>query len=141
MNVGWTLLSLQLLANVVKREYVLLQDIVDLLIEWSHEELFPTYTVKDLLWGYDEPLINKTLSLLESLLHKKFPVSDKFGLFVGVSHFKWFFSSKDKTPWHFYTSILNDQGKYPVSILRKSNLNFKLYLMWWMVYPKTVQLC
>ena len=78
----------QLLANIVKKEYAPIQDIVELLLEWSEEELFSTYSVSDLLWGYDDPLLNKTLTILESVFHKKFSITDKFGIFVGVSHIK-----------------------------------------------------
>lgn len=77
-------LYFQLLANIVKREYVPIKDLVEILIEWSGEDLFPTHTVGELLWGYDDPLINKTITLLESLMKKKFSISDKFGIFVGV---------------------------------------------------------
>ncbi|WAR00806.1 SCRB2-like protein [Mya arenaria] len=59
-----------------------LMKIADALIEWGEKDVFMTLSVKDLVWGYDEPLINKTVTLLQELglpIH----IDDHFGLFVG----------------------------------------------------------
>ncbi|XP_052792944.1 lysosome membrane protein 2-like [Mya arenaria] len=78
-------IPLMLIANIVKREVDWLQKIADALIEWGEKDVFMTLSVKDLVWGYDEPLINKTVTLLQELglpIH----IDDHFGLFVGTNN-------------------------------------------------------
>jgi len=73
------------IANIVKKEFSWLQKFADALIEWGEKDIFLSLSVKDLVWGYDEPLINKTVTLLNSFgVHLN--ISDKFGLFVGVRY-------------------------------------------------------
>ncbi|XP_060576218.1 lysosome membrane protein 2-like isoform X1 [Ruditapes philippinarum] len=77
-------IPLMLIANVLKKEFGVLQTLAAALLDWANEDLFVTLSIKDLVWGYDEPLINKTISLINSLgFHLN--ISDKFGIFVGTN--------------------------------------------------------
>ncbi|KAH3692244.1 lysosome membrane protein 2-like isoform X2 [Dreissena polymorpha] len=78
-------IPLMVIANIVKREFSWLQKLVDSLLDWGETDVFMTLSVKDLVWGYDEPLINKTIGVLKEL---GFPlkIDDHFGIFVGTNN-------------------------------------------------------
>lgn len=48
------------------------------------QEAFINRTVKDILWGYDEPL----LDFINALFPGKLPFKGKFGLFADVSELR-----------------------------------------------------
>ncbi|XP_045204924.1 lysosome membrane protein 2-like [Mercenaria mercenaria] len=77
-------IPLMLIANILKREFSALQIIAAALLDWASEDLFVTLSIHDIIWGYDEPLINKTVSLINALgFHLE--LNDKFGIFVGTN--------------------------------------------------------
>lgn len=78
------ILLFQLIANILKKEFAILKDVAELLLDWADEDVLINVSVGDIVWGYHEPLINKTVSVLSGL-GIKLNVSDKFGIFVGVS--------------------------------------------------------
>ena len=53
------------------------------MLELLSQEVFVELTVKEILWGYENPLIELAKGIFPP--EKQFPF-DKFGLFVGVSH-------------------------------------------------------
>ncbi len=46
-----------------------------------NQELFTTLSIRDLLWGYQDPLLNQ----LQALVGEAMISSDEFGLLLGVS--------------------------------------------------------
>ncbi|XP_077984146.1 lysosome membrane protein 2-like [Glandiceps talaboti] len=88
MSVGWdnetfTTLSIPLLTlvNLVKYEPDLVQYVIEALEKQAHSSLFMDLSVKDLVWGYKDPLLAyiKSLPLIGDLL----PIPEEFGLFMG----------------------------------------------------------
>ena len=75
--------SFQTIANIVKREFSLIQEIAEGLLEWAKEKLFITLSVSDIIWGYNEPLISKFVNLAHDFGYNV-SLSEKFGIFVGV---------------------------------------------------------
>ena len=53
------------------------------MLELLSQEVFVELTVKEILWGYENPLIELAKGIFPP--EKQFPF-DKFGLFVGVSN-------------------------------------------------------
>ena len=74
----------QTVANIVKREFSFIQEFVEALLEWAKEDLFVNLSVKDLIWGYKEPLIAKFIDLLHKF-HFNVSLSEDFGIFSTVS--------------------------------------------------------
>lgn len=75
-------IPMMLVVNIVKNEFGLVQEAAEAILEWSKENLFVNLTVKDFLWGYTDPMLNKTLQLLKDLGLNE-TISDQFGVFVG----------------------------------------------------------
>ena len=73
------------------REYAFIQEAAELILDYGDDSnLFRTLTVRELMWGYQDPLLKKVNELL-----KKFHLStidDHFGLFYGV----WIFVNLNK---------------------------------------------
>ena len=68
----------------MKKEFSLIQEFVEALLEWAKEELFINLSVKDLIWGYKEPLFAKFIDLLKKF-HVNVSISEDFGIFSSVS--------------------------------------------------------
>ena len=74
-----------MIANIVRNEPGPLQMFAQAILTWAGEqELFLKLSVKDIIWGYRDPLLNKTMDILK-LLHLNATLDDHFGIFVGVS--------------------------------------------------------
>ena len=67
----------------MKREFPLIQEIAEGMLEWANEKLFMTLTVHDIIWGYKEPLISKFVNLAADFGYNV-SISENFGIFVGV---------------------------------------------------------
>ncbi|XP_070552515.1 lysosome membrane protein 2-like isoform X2 [Ptychodera flava] len=68
--------------NMVRTLPGFLQKIVDFLAEVMDEKLFKTLTVKELLWGYEDPIFR----LVYNLTGSQFIPSPYFGLFQGQNN-------------------------------------------------------
>lgn len=59
------------------------------LIWFRDDSLFKTLTVKQLLWGYEDPLLRAIKEAVDranvTFQNKTFSFDDRFGLFYGVS--------------------------------------------------------
>ncbi|KAL4230682.1 Lysosome membrane protein 2 [Mactra antiquata] len=73
-----------LIANVLQNEFSVIKDLAQVFLDWSSEEVLINVSVGDMVWGYDEPLINKTVTILNKF-GLKLNISDKFGIFAGTN--------------------------------------------------------
>ncbi|KAK3592837.1 hypothetical protein CHS0354_028913 [Potamilus streckersoni] len=73
------------IADIVRKEYPLIQELVELLLDWANESLVMDVTVNGILWGYEEPMIRKIKDLAQKLGHP-LNISDRFGLFSGQNN-------------------------------------------------------
>lgn len=71
-------------ANIVSKEFSFIQEMAEALLEWAHEDLFITLSVKDIIWGYKEPLISKFVDLAHKFGYN-ISLNENFGLFVGTN--------------------------------------------------------
>ena len=76
--------SPQTIANLVRFEGWLVQDIVNAILDGTEEHLFMELSVADLMWGYEDNLL-KTIKEAAAKIGFKLPFDDKFGLFYEVS--------------------------------------------------------
>lgn len=77
-------IPLMTIANIVRNEYAILQHIAEELLKWGNETLFDKLTIRDIIWGYKEPLITKFVNLAKDF-HINLNISEDFGLFVGTN--------------------------------------------------------
>lgn len=69
---------------MVRDQWPLVKDLVKAAMDLYKEQYMRTYTVKDLLWGYDDPIL-AIINKVAKLLKINIPIPPKFGLFYGVS--------------------------------------------------------
>ena len=72
------------MAEIIRREYSWIQELVELVLDWGGDSnLFTTLSVKDIMWGYEDPLLKKVKSILKKYVNST-TFDDKFGLFYKV---------------------------------------------------------
>ncbi|KAL3880575.1 hypothetical protein ACJMK2_032806 [Sinanodonta woodiana] len=73
------------IADIISKEYPVIKELVELLLDWANESLIMDVSVKGILWGYEEPMIKKIKDLARTFGFA-LNISDQFGLFSGQNH-------------------------------------------------------
>lgn len=106
------------IANIVKNEYPILEEIAEGVLEWAKEKLFISLSIKDILWGYKEPLFAKFVELARDLGFN-LTLNENFGLFVGTN------GSDDG--WYNIHTGTKDSSKFGII----DNWNYMKMLDYW----------
>lgn len=97
-------------AEIIRREYSWIQELVELVLDWGGDSnLFTTLSVKDIMWGYEDPLLKKVKSILKKYVNST-TFDDKFGL--------------------FYKQNGSDDGLYTIYSGTKTWKNFGMIELW-----------
>lgn len=74
----------QTIAEIIRREYSWIQELVELVLDWGDDSnLFMKLSVKEIMWGYEDPLLKKVKAILQKYVNTT-TFDDKFGLFYNV---------------------------------------------------------
>lgn len=77
----------QTIAEIIRREYSWIQELVELVLDWGDDSnLFMKLSVKEIMWGYEDPLLKKVKAILQKYVNTT-TFDDKFGLFYNVRIF------------------------------------------------------
>nr|KAG5697774.1 hypothetical protein BaRGS_026731 [Batillaria attramentaria] len=71
------------IATLLRYQYGFIEELADLVLDVAGEHLFVTLSVRQLLWGYEDPLLKDVRDLLLKH-HVHLPFNDTFGLFSKV---------------------------------------------------------
>ena len=75
----------QTLGTMIRFKSAIIQWLIQPLLYALGERLFTSYTVKEYLWGFEDPALQKINNITEKYFHRKLVKQDTFGLFYGVS--------------------------------------------------------
>ncbi|XP_061164515.1 cytoplasmic FMR1-interacting protein 2-like [Saccostrea echinata] len=98
------------IADIIRREYSWIQELVEIVLDWGDDSnLFTTLSVKDIMWGYEDPLLKKIKAIVQKYINTT-EFDDKFGL--------------------FYKQNGTDDGLYTIYSGTKSWENFNEIQLW-----------
>lgn len=98
------------IAEIIRREYSWIQELVELVLDWGDDSnLFMKLSVKEIMWGYEDPLLKKVKAILQKYVNTT-TFDDKFGL--------------------FYNQNGSDDGLYTIYSGIKSWENFGMIQLW-----------
>ncbi|KAK7097188.1 lysosome membrane protein 2-like [Littorina saxatilis] len=82
-NDNFTTVNLPMItiANMVKYQFGIIQEMVNTILEFTDEHVFIDLTVAELMWGYEDSLLKDVKNELAKL-GITLPIDDKFGMFL-----------------------------------------------------------